>query len=123
MTKNFVKVTMLTTVFSDESEQKIQSRLSDVNKKDQHNLTVEQYEDMGIPIPEDSTHHQDIDEEEDLDSNLDIIPSVTFFDAEKFLMVAEHLDFGSTIYLTTGHSLDVLETPRQVINRINKLNK
>ena len=122
MTKKFVKVTMLTTIFSDEAEQKIQPRLSEVNKKDQHNLTVEQYEDMGIPIPEDSTHHQDLVEGES-ENNLDIIPSVTFFDVEEFLMVAEHLDFGSTIYLKTGHSLDVLETPRQVINRINKLNK
>jgi hypothetical protein len=121
MTRKFVKVTMLTTIFSEAGEKKIQPKYS---KKDQHGLTVEQYEDMNIPIPDDSTHNTIDDESEFLDDmDLDTVPSVTFFDAEDFLMVAEHLDFGSTIYLRTGHVLDVAESPRQIINKINKLNK
>jgi hypothetical protein len=79
---------------------------------------------MNIPIPDDSTHNTIDDEGEFLDDmDLDTVPSVTFFDADDFLMVAEHLDFGSTIYLRTGHVLDVAESPRQIINKINKLNK
>ena len=123
--RKFVKVTLLTTLLSESGEQKIQAHSNpNMSKKDQHNLTVEQYEDMGIPIPEDSTHLiEDAGDDKIDDTDLDIVPSQTFFDADDFLMVTEHLDFGSTIYLRTGHTLDVLETPRTVINRINKLNK
>ena len=41
MTRRFVKVTMLTTIFSEAGEKKIQPKHS---KRDQHGLTVEQYE-------------------------------------------------------------------------------
>ena len=123
--RKFVKVTLLTTLLSESGEQKIQAHSNpSISKKDQYGYTIEDWEDMKVDIPEDSIHlTEGVEDDKIEDTDLDIVPSQTFFDADDFLMVTEHLDFGSTIYLRTGHTLDVLETPRTVINRINKLNK
>lgn len=123
--RKFVKVTLLTTLLSESGEQKIQAHSNpNISKKDQYGYTIEDWEDMKVDIPEDSIHlTEGVEDDKIEDTDLDIVPSQTFFDADDFLMVTEHLDFGSTIYLRTGHTLDVLETPRTVINRINKLNK
>ena len=121
----FIKVTVLSSFLSPEGEKKmigIGDDVKSINKKDQHGLSIEQYEDMGIPIPEDSTHHTD-NLEEDIefgDEDIEIIKSPAYFLAEDFKLVVARDDFGSTIYLKDNYTLDVMESPRQVISKITK---
>ena len=63
----FIKVTVLSSFLSPEGEKKmigVGDDVKSINKKDQHGLSVEQYEDLGIPIPEDSNHHKSSNEED-----------------------------------------------------------
>ena len=97
----------------------------EINKKDQHGLSIEQYEDLGILIPEDSIHHSSTFEEEVEfdDEDIEIIKSPAYFLAEDFKLVVARDDFGSTLYLKDNYTLDVMETPRQIINKLTIINK
>lgn len=112
MKNKYIKVTVLTTYLSEKGEVKIRSD----SNKDQYGYSKEQYEDLNIPIPKDSTIKDDELQEEDLET----ITSKAFFNVDDFLMVVEHEDTGSTIYLKSGHTLDVLESPKKIIKKINK---
>lgn len=117
---NLIKVVVVSSVLSEQGEKKI-GGVSEINKKDQHDLTLEQYEDLGIPIPPDSSHHKS--DEVDLDDeDIEIIKSDAYFLAEDFKLVVAREDFGSTIYLKDGTLLDVLESPRKVVNKLKSIN-
>ena len=63
---DFIKVTVLSSFLSPEGERKmigVGNNNKEINKKDQHGLSIEQYEDLGILIPEDSIHHSSTFEE------------------------------------------------------------
>lgn len=115
-----VKVNVISSYLNPQGENKLGGEYSE---RDQHNLTVEQYEDMNVPIPSDSTHHQNNKEIEILDEDIEIIESVGYFLLSDFKMVVAGEDFGATIYLKDSYVLNVAETPRQIVNQINKLNK
>ena len=120
----FIKVTVLSSFLSPEGEKKMIGigGISPETKKDQYGYTIEEWEDMKVPIPEDSTHHTD-NLEEDIefgDEDIEIIKSPAYFLAEDFKLVVARDDFGSTIYLKDNYTLDVMESPRQVISKITK---
>ena len=122
----FIKVTVLSSFLSPEGEKKmigIGDDVKSINKKDQHGLSIEQYEDLGIPIPEDSNHHKSsIEEDIELGyDDIEIIKSPAYFLAEDFKLVVAREDFGSTIYLKDNYTLDVMETPRQIVSKITKI--
>jgi hypothetical protein len=121
----FIKVTVLSSFLSPEGEKKMIGigGISPETKKDQYGYTVEEWEDMKVPIPEDSTHHANTIEEdiEFDDEDIEIIKSPAYFLAEDFKLVVARDDFGSTIYLKDNCTLDVMETPRQVVSKITKV--
>ena len=117
---NLIKVTVVSSFLSEKGEKKI-GGVSEINKKDQHGLSLEQYEDMGLPVPPDSSYHKN--EEVDLDDDdIEIIQSDAYFLAEDFKLVVAREDFGSTVYLKDSITLDVLETPRQIFNKLKLIN-
>ena len=121
----FIKVTVLSSFLSPEGEKKmigIGDNVKSLNERDQHGLSIEQYEDMGIPIPEDSNHHKNnLEEDIELgDEDIEIIKSPAYFLAEDFKLVVAREDFGSTIYLKDNYTLDVMESPRQIVSKITK---
>lgn len=123
----FIKVTVIDTLLSESGERKMTSLggSSKANSHlDQYGHSIEKYEDMGIPIPEDSTHNttDEFDDENITleDDDLEFVKSVAYFLAEDFKLVVERTDFGSTIYLKGDMTLDVLESPLQIINKLKK---
>ena len=125
---DFIKVTVLSSFLSPSGERKMigvgNNNNKEINKKDQHGLSIEQYEDLGILIPEDSIHHSSTFEEEVEfdDEDIEIIKSPAYFLAEDFKLVVARDDFGSTLYLKDNYTLDVMETPRQIINKLTIIN-
>lgn len=118
---NLIRVKVLSSFLSEKGEKKI-GGISEINKKDQHGLSLEQYEDLGLEVPKDSSHHKK-DSELDLDEDdIEIIESDAYFLAEDFKLVVAREDFGSTIYLKDGTSLDVAETPRKIVNKLKSIN-
>ena len=120
----FIKVTVLSSFLSPEGEKRMIGigGINPETKKDQYGYTVEEWEDMKVPIPEDQTHHTD-NIEEDIefgDEDIEIIKSPAYFLAEDFKLVVDRDDFGYTIYLKDNYTLDVMESPRQVISKITK---
>ena len=77
--------------------------ISPETKKDQYVYTVEEWEDIEFG-----------------DEDIEIIKSPAYFLAEDFKLVVAREDFGSTIYLKDNYTLDVMESPRQVISKITK---
>lgn len=124
---NFIKVTVVDSVLSESGEQKMVALSSDYSedKLDCHGYTKEKYEDLNISIPKDSIHYnpekEDLNKEIELgDADIEIIRSEAYFLKEDFKLVVAREDFGSRIYLKSKYTLDVAESPRQIINKLNK---
>lgn len=117
---NLIKVTVVSSFLSEKGEKKIEG-VSEINKKDQHGLSLEQYEDMGLPVPPDSSHHKNNDVDLD-DDDIEIIQSDAYFLAEDFKLVVAREDFGSTIYLKENVTLDILESPKKVVKKLKLIN-
>ncbi len=113
-----VKVTVLTSYLSDKGERKVGGY--DPKKKDKYGYSLETWEDMNTEIPEDSIHYNQSEQVELGDDDIEIIRSEAYFPKNNFELVVAREDFGSTIYLKDGITLDVLETPRKVVNKLNK---
>lgn len=117
---NLIRIKVLSSFLSEKGEKKIGGY--DPKKKDKYGYTLEAWEDMNTNIPEDSIHYSN-DEDINLDEDdIEIIESDAYFLAEDFKLVVAREDFGSTVYLKDGTSLDVAETPRKIVNKLKSIN-
>ena len=117
---NLIKVKVLSSFLSEKGEKKVGGYSP--SKKDKYGYTLEAWEDMNTNIPEDSIHYNS-DKDINLDDDdIEIIQSDAYFLAEDFKLVVARKDFGSTVHLKDSITLDVLETPRQIFNKLKLIN-
>lgn len=120
-----VKCKVVSVVLSDVGNKKMeQVNKYDPNQKDHNNLSLEQYEDLKMPIPEDSIHFNRDNENDEIileDSDLEVVFQDTYFNLDELAFITNSIEGGCTIYLKSGTYLDVKESVTTIKNRINKL--
>lgn len=121
-----VRCKVVSVVLSDAGNKKMeQGNKYDPNQKDHNNLSLEQYEDLKMPIPEDSIHFNKNSETDEIileDSDLEVVFQETYFNLDEFAFVsADSVNGGSTVYLKGGSYLEVKESAQTIKNRIDKL--
>ena len=120
-----IKCKVVSVILSDAGNKKMeQGNKYDPNQKDHNNLSLEQYEDLKMPIPEDSIHYNKRSETDEIileDADLEVVFQDTYFNLDELAFISNSIDGGCTIYLKGGSYLEVKESAQTIKNRIDKL--
>lgn len=81
----------------------------DEEPRDEHGRTAEFYTDLNLPIPESLKNKQSDFIKFDLEKDYDTYEIDVIVNMNDFVMVVDDEEFGSTVYLSNGNNIQILE--------------